>query len=76
MNFSKTNIAVILLIAIVMLLFDWRGLKDVRTKAAYFILYIPGFTLAILLIINPNLPGPIQWMQPLFAPLAKKLFKS
>ncbi|PWW08414.1 hypothetical protein DFQ01_101135 [Paenibacillus cellulosilyticus] len=76
MNLSKTHIAVVTLVAIGMLLFDWRGLTDIRTKIAYFSLYIPGFTLAILLIIYPNLPGPVQWMRPLFAPLAKLLFKS
>ncbi|GMK38203.1 hypothetical protein PCCS19_12570 [Paenibacillus sp. CCS19] len=76
MNLSKTHIVVIVVVAALMLLFDWRGLKDVRTKTAYFILYIPGFTLAILLVINPSLPGPVQWMRPLFAPLAKLLFKS
>ncbi|MBD3920765.1 hypothetical protein H8B09_18510 [Paenibacillus sp. PR3] len=76
MNHPKTYIVVILLIAILMLLFDWRGLKDAKTKAAYLILYVPGVALAILLVINPNIPGPVQWMQPLFQPLAKMLFKS
>jgi hypothetical protein len=70
-----TYIGVVAITAILMLLYDWRGLKEAKVKVAYFALYIPGFTLAILLLIYPNLPGPNQWMWPLFQPLAKLLLK-
>jgi|GEM_PF-1135799 len=73
MNMPSGPIIILVLTAIVMLAYDWRRLRDARTVMAYSILYIGGYTIAVLLVFNPDLPGPNDVLRPLFSPLAKLL---
>ncbi|WP_127534243.1 hypothetical protein [Paenibacillus kobensis] len=75
MNAPVNHLILLIVAAAGMLAYDWRKLRGARTIIAYLTLYISGFTIAFLLVINPNLPGPTQVLRPLFLPLAKLLLK-
>lgn len=68
------GIAVLLLL---MALFDWpkmsRNMK--REKIAYASLAGMGAVLAVLLVYDPELPGPTQWLQVLYQPLVQIMEK-
>ncbi|GFN32709.1 hypothetical protein [Paenibacillus xylaniclasticus] len=75
MNTPYSHLLFVAVAAIGILAYDWRKLRDKRTKAAYLILYVSGVALSFVLVMNPDLPGPAQVLNPLFSPLSKWLFQ-
>ncbi|TCK05538.1 UNVERIFIED_ORG: hypothetical protein BDK47_10697 [Anoxybacillus amylolyticus] len=57
--------------------YEWSrlGKAQKREKAAVAVLLCLGVMLAVMLIINPDLPGPSQMIHALFQPLGKMLEK-
>ncbi|MFC4770093.1 hypothetical protein [Effusibacillus consociatus] len=60
-----------------MVLHDWRNLSPCtkREKTAYGALIGLGAILAILLVLDPQMPGPTQWMDVIYKPLVNLLEK-
>ncbi|GAA4868236.1 hypothetical protein GCM10023310_54900 [Paenibacillus vulneris] len=60
-----------------MILHDWRAMPyfTKREKTAYGALTGLGAILAILLVLDPQMPGPTQWMDVIYKPLVNLLEK-
>ena len=60
-----------------MILYDWRALPSYtkREKTAYGALIGLGAILAIALVLDPQMPGPTQWMDVIYKPLVNLLEK-
>ncbi|UUZ83127.1 hypothetical protein LJK88_04075 [Paenibacillus sp. P26] len=58
-----------------MILHDWRAMPSYtkREKTAYGVLTGLGAILAILLVLDPQMPGPTQWMDEPLVNLLEKL---
>jgi multisubunit Na+/H+ antiporter MnhB subunit len=65
----------ITIVAILMVLYEWPGIKpgQKKEKAVLIGLTLMGWSLAITLLFLPNLPGPTQWIDTLFQPV-KQIF--
>ncbi|MWC27246.1 hypothetical protein [Paenibacillus sp. MMS18-CY102] len=75
MNISLNSLLALFVAAIAIVAYDWRSIKDTRTKIAYLVLFGSGFTLAVALLVYPELPGPSDLLRPILAPAAKLLLK-
>ncbi|EFM09081.1 conserved hypothetical protein [Paenibacillus curdlanolyticus YK9] len=75
MNISLNSLFALVVAGIAMVAYDWRSMKDIRTKAVYLVLFGCGFTLSVTLLFYPELPGPSDLLRPIFAPAAKLLLK-
>lgn len=60
-----------------MVLHDWRAMPSYtkREKTAYGVLTGLGAILAILLVIDPQMPGPTQWLDVIYKPLVNLMEK-
>ena len=60
-----------------MVLYDWRSMSSYtkREKTAYGALTGLGAILAILLVLDPQMPGPTQWIDVIYQPLVNLLEK-
>ncbi len=60
-----------------MVLHDWRSMPSYtkREKMAYCALTGLGAILAILLVIDPQMPGPTQWLDVIYKPLVDLMEK-
>ncbi|BCU80582.1 hypothetical protein JIR001_03650 [Polycladomyces abyssicola] len=67
----------ITVVAILLVLYEWPRIKPGRKKekAALIGLTLIGWSLALALLFDPNLPGPTQLMDTLFRPLTQILPK-
>lgn len=65
-------IAGISLIAVLMTWYEWSALRRSpwKTKLAYAVLLLASWLIALLLVHNPNLPGPTQALMKIYKPLA------
>lgn len=54
--------------------FDRGLLKNKRIAVAYFSIYGIGLAIAVLSIINRDLPGPIQFFHHMMEPIVKIVF--
>jgi hypothetical protein len=63
------------LIAVCIILFDWPKIekKQKKEKITLIILTALGWSLAVLLNYQPELPGPTQFVDTVFKPLGKLL---
>lgn len=68
-------IAGIAAVLIVMALLEWPNLKrgKTRDKIAFVALTVLGGILAVLLVFDPELPGPSNFMNFVFKPLVNML---
>jgi len=64
-------------IMIAMFLYQWPKLKknQKKEKAAFLFFSILGWLLSILLMINPEIPGPTQLTDWIYKPIGKLLEK-
>lgn len=64
---------IVLLIA----LYEWPKMNknQKREKTAFFILSVLGWLVAVLLVFNPEMPGPTQMIEAIYKPLGKLLEK-
>lgn len=62
--------------AVILFMIDRRRLSSNTMIAAYLIIYIPALILACMVMANPDLPGPSQWMSHLFEPFNKLIFST
>ncbi|MFX3635002.1 MAG: hypothetical protein ACE3L7_00965 [Candidatus Pristimantibacillus sp.] len=74
MNGSILNYVGVAIIAVIIALIDLRKLTHVRTIIVYIIFYLAGFTLAIMIMWNRNLPGPTLWLSSLIEPISNIVF--
>ncbi|RIX52008.1 hypothetical protein D3P08_13580 [Paenibacillus nanensis] len=63
-------------LAAVTVYFDYHSLKNKRVAVAYFSMYGIGLVIAILSILNRDLPGPIQLIHYMMDPIVKIVFKT
>jgi hypothetical protein len=68
----------ITVVMLTMFLYDWpkigRQLK--KERVAFVALTVLGGILAVMLIFNPEMPGPTQWIDTVYKPLVKLLGQS
>ena len=60
---------------VVIALYEWPQMEQnqKKEKAAFVTLTAMGWLLAILLLFFPDMPGPTQMIEKLFAPLGRML---
>jgi len=65
----------ITLITVCIFLFDWPKIehKQKKEKITLIVLTAFGWCLAVLLVYQPDLPGPTQFIDTVFKPLGKML---
>jgi multisubunit Na+/H+ antiporter MnhB subunit len=63
----------ITVVASLLVWYEWPRIKpgQKKEKAALIGLTLIGWSLAVTLLTIPNLPGPTQWIDTLFRPLAQ-----
>ncbi|TBL80284.1 hypothetical protein [Paenibacillus thalictri] len=66
-------LAVITVIVILMILYEWPRLRQhtVKEKSVFVIMTTAGWILALLLVLFPELPGPTQLVDAIYKPLGK-----
>ena len=66
-----TNVLGIAVLVAAMVLYDWPKMEPhmKREKIAYVALVGAGAALAVLLVYNPELPGPTQLIEVLYRPV-------
>jgi multisubunit Na+/H+ antiporter MnhB subunit len=75
MKFAAITGITILVILIV--LYEWPKMKpkQKKEKAAFLTVTGMGWILAVILVFNPDIPGPTQMIDALYRPLGKMLEK-
>ncbi|MFC0214950.1 hypothetical protein ACFFK0_21300 [Paenibacillus chartarius] len=58
---------------VLMTLLEWPRLRQAKLRAAYLLLAISGFTLSVLLLAFPEMPGPTAWIEAVFRPVGRLL---
>lgn len=72
------TIPVLMLLCVLITVIQWLHIRKntpIRERIAYISILSLCWILAVLLIINPNLPNPTQWLDTIFRPLAKFIDK-
>jgi multisubunit Na+/H+ antiporter MnhB subunit len=67
----------IIVMFIIMALYEWPKINQnqKKEKVAFVVIISIGFTLAILLNMYPNMPGPTQLVEVIYKPFSKILEK-
>lgn len=67
----------ITVVAILMTLYEWQKMNknQKKEKRAFVTLTMAGWSLAVLLVFFPDMPGPTHLMDVIFKPLGKLLEK-
>ncbi|KIL40766.1 hypothetical protein SD70_10955 [Gordoniibacillus kamchatkensis] len=65
----------IVFVVMFMVMFQWPKMNETREKVAFAVLTAVGFVLAVLLLVNPEMPGPTQLIDAVFKPLGELLEK-
>ncbi|GAA4855511.1 hypothetical protein GCM10023310_38110 [Paenibacillus vulneris] len=62
-------------VTLLMVLYEWPRMKQHtrREKAAFIVITLTGWILAVLLVLFPDMKGPTQWVDALYKPLGKLL---
>lgn len=62
-------------IVILIALYEWPKInsKQKKEKAAFVILALLGWLLTIVVLYNPDIPGPTQMIHLIFKPLGKMI---
>lgn len=65
----------IVFVVLVMTWIEWSRLRQKKEKITFLVLTALGFVIAVLLLNNPELPGPTQLIDMIYSPLGKILEK-
>lgn len=64
------------MIAVILItVFEWPKMKQPKERIVFVAITSLGFVLAVLLLFNPEMPGPTQMIDAIFKPLGKLLEK-
>ncbi|MFD0679801.1 MULTISPECIES: hypothetical protein [unclassified Paenibacillus] len=71
------TIMVITVIAVLIAMYEWPKMNQhlKKEKVTFAAITIIGWLLAILLVFNPDMPGPTQMVDAIYKPLGKFLEK-
>ncbi|THF75880.1 hypothetical protein [Cohnella fermenti] len=65
----------LLIVAIVVLWHDWRGIKGRNTALAYSAMYAISLVISFIVVYDRRFPGPVLVLNKLFEHLNRLLFR-